>query len=55
MRINEQNLKARNIKRTHVMVRSHQAKANAKANTMSLSFLLEWLCNPFKRNRFRLV
>ena len=30
-----------------IMARSHQAKTNA----MSLS--LEWLCNPFKWNRFR--
>ena len=32
-----------------LMVRSHQAKANA----MSLSLSLEWLCKPFKWNRFR--
>ena len=35
------------------MVHSHQAKANAKVNAMSLLLLLEWLCNPFKQNRFR--
>ena len=35
------------------MVRSHQAKANTKANATSLSPSPKWLCNPFKCNCFR--